>query len=145
MRISKAGVWYASSVANPPSSNTRLIIAGEHLEAVATAADLGLDPAEYIRIAQSTAGAPLQAFRLAQEQPAVETARRRPAPEGSGASMEHPPSTTTRLIFVGPFWDASRAAAQMNLSLREWILIETAKPLQIFERVTRPAQAAMRE
>lgn len=147
MRISKAGVWYRSSVANPPSSKTRFIIAGEHLEAFGMAADLGLSLTEWLRIALPHEEALLQVFELMPEQPAVETTRRPSAhaPEGSGASMEHPPTATTRFIFVGPFWEASRTAAQMDLALRDWIFIETTRPLQVFERAITSASSALRE
>lgn len=59
--------------------------------------------------------------------------------------MEHPPTAATRFIFVGPFWEAARAAALLDLRFAEWILVSTARPLQVFERVGAPPPASLRQ
>lgn len=53
-------------------------------------------------------------------------------------SMQHAPGASCRYVQAGPFREASRWAARADLSLREWVLIESDGPLRIFELVADP-------
>ena len=53
-------------------------------------------------------------------------------------SMQHAPGYYCRYVIAGDFRKASRWAARADLSLREWIFIETEAPLSIYELVTNP-------
>ena len=147
MRIMKASLWYSSDE-NPPNSITRYVFSGERIEALGRAADFGLSLREWFMVAPPYEGAPLQVFELMASQPPPFPYKPpvQPTREGSfEGSMEHPPTDTTRFIFVGPFWEAARAAALLDLRLAEWILVSTARPLQVFERVGAPPPASLRQ
>ena len=53
-------------------------------------------------------------------------------------SMQHPPGVHCRFVLAGDFRESSRWAARADLSLQEWVFIQTDAPLRIYELVTNP-------
>jgi hypothetical protein len=53
-------------------------------------------------------------------------------------SMQHAPGRFCRFVLAGPFREVSRWAARADLSLREWVMIETDGPLMVFEMLVDP-------
>jgi len=53
-------------------------------------------------------------------------------------SMQHAPGYYCRYVIAGDFRESSRWAARANLSLREWVFLETDAPLRIYELVVDP-------
>jgi hypothetical protein len=54
-------------------------------------------------------------------------------------SLQHAPGVACKFVLAGPFREASRWAGRADLSLREWVLIETDdRPLMVFELVADP-------
>jgi hypothetical protein len=56
-------------------------------------------------------------------------------------SMQGPPGATTRYILAGTFRATASWARAANLSLREWVFIETDADLQVYERTSATGHA----
>lgn len=53
-------------------------------------------------------------------------------------AMQHPPGPSCKFVLAGDFHAAALWAARADLSLREWVFVETDAPLRIYELVTNP-------
>lgn len=60
-------------------------------------------------------------------------------------SMQHAPGYYCRYVIAGDFRESSRWAARANLSLREWVFIETDAPLRVYELRDDPEPPAVAE